>query len=343
MPSYVERHLSFGVDEFEGLWKVQFLHPFFFGNEKQYVSVYVIPPNSDFKGDTYNGLEVVEAGKNIINVMKQLLPRIEKYPYRWELEGRKLDQFGYDLVSGMSKGSDKVNSIDFTDIAFQEISRFYAFEQPRPRPDLVTEDEEVQGNGAMAKIQLTLEKSQWVNKVSFDFFSEYPVEVLALMYQEDTSKFSPVYEIPLEKTAISNSSLSFHFASVFAKRFTVIIQQPTYVLGKGVVLPEQKAKEDMWNTILAKNISGYLAGLDSWVEQTRDWQESVASYTAQQIETKGLKEPLKNVTPEEWRPEYQQKKLEYEQKQNNTVPSTEQASATKSEVRDYIKYKKEGN
>ena len=336
--SYIERGLSFGVDEFEDLWRVQFLHPYFFGDTKQYLTVYVVPSNSDFVGDTYKGSEVVKAGSLMMQVIDQLLPRIEKYPYRWELEGKKLDPFGYDLVCGMVKGGNKVLDLDFTDIAFQEVSRYYSFTDPTPKPDIVTETEEVDGDGAMVKLQVTLEKAQWVNKVAFDFFTEYPVQVLSLMYQEDTRKYAPVYEIALEKTALSSSSLSFHFPSVFAKRFTVIIQQPTYTIGRGMVLPEQKQKEELWDYLLSKTIAPYL---ESNVD-TQAWQQQTQDYYGQLIETKGVKEtPLPEVR-QEWRPAYYQQQAAYEREildyEEALRKEAEARKQYEKDMKEYVRY-----
>ena len=341
MDSYIERHLSFGVDEFEGLWRVQFLHPFFYGNEKQYVTVYVVPSNSDYTDSEYNGYEVVDMGENMNKVIDQLLPRIEKYPYRWELEGKKLDAFGYDLVCGLVKGSSLVNNIDFTDIAFEEINRYYTFTEPAPLPDIVIETEEVEGKGAMTKIGVTLEKAQWVNQLSFDFFSEYPVQVLSAMYQEDTMKYAPVYELDLGATTQSSSSLSFGFPSVFAKKFTFILCQSTYTISTTSKSTAEANKESLWD-LVGGSVGNVLSSI---LADEQQWKEDLVSFTKQQLERKALSQGRVTNKQTEWRPAYATAKDSYDKKladyEAQLEAYQEEQSKYKKEMEEYVRYQQD--
>ena len=339
MPSYIEKHLSFGVDEFEGLWKVEFLHPFFFGNEKQYLTVYVVPPNSDYTQGEYKGFEVVKMGPNMEEVIKQLLPRIEKYPYRWELEGKKLDQFGYDLVCDMAKGSTRVGKIDFTDIAFQEVSRYYSFTDPLPRPDIVTEYEVVERYGGMVKVSVTLEKAQWVNHLSFDFFSEYPIEVASIMYQEDTMKYAPVYEINLGDVTTSSESLSFGFPSVFAKKFTFIFVQSTYTISNTSLSRADQKTKDLWES-MQYNVESYLSKLEE-----EQWAQDIQDYTRSEIERKAMTDTGSAGNVQEWRPEFYQTLAEGQERMeeyNEKLRKYQEAeSKYKREMEEYSRYQNE--
>jgi len=341
MSSYIERHLSFGVDEFEGLWKLQFLHPFFYGNEKQYVTVYMVPSNSDYTEAEYKGYEVVKMGANMTAVINKLIPRIQKYPYRWELEGKKLDAFGYDLVSEMAKGSDKVNEIDFTDIAFQEVSRYYSFTENVPAPDIVIETEEVEGNGAMVKLELTMEKAQWVNQISLDFFTEFPVEVKSLMYQEDTMKFAPTYEIHLDETASSSSSLSFGFPSVFAKRIIAILCQPTYTISNVNKTQTELKKEQVWD-LLSASVS---TNMENILGNEEEWKQNMISFSKADIERKGKTESARETTKQLWRPGYYESRSAHKKTMvdyNKRLQSYQEAeSKYKKEMEAYVRYQKD--
>lgn len=354
MASYIERHISFGVDEFEGLWKLQFLHPFFAGDSKRIVTVYVVPPNSSYVESEYKGIEVVEAGPNLIQTIAQLLPTIVKYPYRWELNGKKLDSFGYDFETSMTKTGTTVGTIDLTEIAFAEVKRYYEFEEATMIPDIVIEDEQIIRDGALVKLGIKLEKAQSANQISFDFFTSYPIEIASIMYQEDTAKHSATYEIPLDKVQISASSLSITFPSVFAKYFVIILAQTTYTVTNTSSSSNQysilqlegsskkgKASDPDGLNLLAHNASVYL---DEAYDQL--WMEDTIAFEKEKTERNAYASK-KNKTPllPEWRPEY----TEYRDKASAQMESYEQQlkeyekqeSKYKKDMEEYVRYQQQ--
>lgn len=340
MKSYSERHVSFGVDVFQGLWKLQFLHPFFYADTKRVVTVYVVPPNSDYKDQKYNGYEVVKAGPHLIEVMTQLIPMIRNYPYRWELEGTKLDSFGYDLISEMSSNSEAVNEIDFTDIAFAEIKRYYDFTEAIALPEVVSEDEIVQRDGAMVKLEIDLEKAQWTNQVSFDFFTAYPIEIVSVMYQEDTLKYSAVYEIPLKTVQYSASSLSILFPSVFAKKFIIILAQSTYTVSNTASLGIVSTVDKNNVETLSINLSNYLD-----VSYDEIWGKQEVAYQSARINNSASNKATVKKDTVEWRPQYQAARNKadedmktYEQKLKEYQAAESQY---KKEMEEYVKYQQD--
>jgi hypothetical protein len=352
MSSYIERHISFGVDEFEGLWKLSFLHPFFYADTKRVVTVYVVPPNSDYNDSEYNGIEVAAAGENMIAVMTEILPRIQKYPYRWELEGKKLDVFGYDLVSSMAKDSDTVGTIDFTDIAFAAIKSYYDFEEATPIPDVVIEDETITRNGALVKLGITLEKAQWANNISFDFFTNYPIEIASVMYQEDTQKYAAVYEIPLEGVQMSSTSLSLTFPSVFAKKFTIILAQSTCTISNAssssdandLLMNLSQESQELSNnlSLLTYNLGVYLDTMfeELWTNDVIDWEKSQQELSA----AMSTSTPTAS-TSEDWRPEYQAARnksdAQMQTYQQKLAEYQQAESKYKQDMEGYVKYQQQ--
>lgn len=349
MESYIDRHISFGVDEFEGLWKLQFLHPFFFTGTKRVVTVYLVPPNSDFKGSTYNGYEVVHGGPHIMELIGQLLPMIQHYPYRWELEGKKLDVFGYDLVSGMTKTSEAVGSIDFTDIAFAEINRYYNFVEAMTLPKVVVEGEKVQRDAAMVKLDVVLEKAQWTNQISFNYYTSHPIEIVSIVYQESTMKYSAAYEIALDTITIENvSSVSILFPSVFAKKFTVVFAQPTYTIenisAESNLYDESKAEEKYKISV---NLDALSITAANQLDETYDniWGEESVAQARKKIESSMLTQSSASASEPEWRPEYQAARNEsdkqmvvYEQKIREYQ---EAESKYKQDMQEYVRYQQQ--
>ena len=351
MASYVEKHITFGVDEFEGLWKLQFLHPFFFGNAKRTVTVYIVPPNSDYSDSEYKGLEVVEAGPNILSTIAQLIPTIKKYPYRWQLNGKKLDSFGYDLVTEMTKGGANVGSVDFTEIAYEEVKRYYDFEETTTTADIVIEDEQIVRNGALVKLGITLEKAQWANQISFDFFTTYPVEVASIMYQEDTAKYASTFEIPLDTVQKSASSLSITFPSVFAKRFVVVLAQNTYTVSNASVAIKKLSIEevDEKEQVDTGGIDLLRYNTNTYLDETFDalWAEDTIAFQKNQIEASALSstQSVPSTSTTEWRTEYAAAKKASKQKMETYEEQLreyqEAETKYKKDMEEYVKYQQQ--
>lgn len=341
--SYIERHVSFGVDQFEGLWKLSFLHPFFYADTKRVITVYIIPPNSDFEGAEYNGIEVVDAGPNLVQVMTKLLPMIQNYPYRWELEGKKLDTFGYDLTSGLQKNGENVSSIDFTDIAFAEINRYYDFAEAVALPEVVTEEETIVRDAGLVKLDIVLEKAQWANQISFDFFTSYPIEIASVIYQEDTMKYSASYELPLESVQSSASSVSILFPSVFAKKFTVVLAQPTYTVAT--------SNQSLTTAIIPPGVDideeTLSISMNNYLDPTYDmlWGEDEVEYQKQKMEASALTKGAIIVNSSEWRPDYKAARakadaqmVQYEQRLQEYQ---EAESKYKKDMEEYVRYQQQ--
>jgi hypothetical protein len=260
-PIYIEQHFSFSVSEFEGLWEMTFMHP---NNRQEHMSVYVVAPNSDYEHAELEDKPIVEAGPRLTDVLKHLLYKIEFYPYSWDFAGKKIVSYGYDFETDFNGTS--LTYIDLTEIALKEVNEFYNFFSPL-ETDIVDETEKVSGKGVMAKLKITLDKPKTVNHLAIDFFTEYPLELLSLMYQVDQSKEAATYEIPLSKAVQTNSSIYLHFSPVFAKTFYLIIKQESYTLLDESKTEEKSMQTELWQQASTRSQSIYEASVGEYIEQ----------------------------------------------------------------------------
>lgn len=222
--TYIEKHYNLSVSEFEGLWEMEFKDPF---NGIENISVYIKAPNSIYQAENFRDKPIVDAGPRLSEVMKKLMHKIEAYPFIWGLSGEKIVSYGYDFETDYNGSS--ITYVDLTEIGLREVNSYYNFFSPL-ESSVVDEEDFVSGKGVLVKLDIDLEKQKYINHLAIDFFTEYPIKLNSLMYQEDTSPGSPFYEVPLSKMTESSGSIILHFSTVFAKKIRLIIQQESYTM-----------------------------------------------------------------------------------------------------------------
>jgi hypothetical protein len=112
-----------------------------------------------------------------------------------------------------------------------------------------------------------LDKPKYVNHLNIDYFTEYPIELLTLMYRADESSDATIYEIPLSKAVQTNSSIHLHFSPVFAKTFYLIIKQESYTLLDGSKSEADISKEEIWKQASTVSKSIYEAAVGDYISQ----------------------------------------------------------------------------
>lgn len=259
--TYIEQHYNFSVSEFEGLWEMTFRDPY---NSIENVSVYVIAPNSIYQAEDYRDKVIVQAGPRLTSVLEKILYKIESYPFSWALSGKKIVSYGYDFETDFNSSS--ISYIDLTEIGLREVNEFYNFFSPLDER-IVDVEEKVSGKGVLVKMDIDLNKPKHVNHLAIDFFTEYPIRMMTLMYQEDTKENSPFYEIPLSKMVESNDSIILHFSTVFAKRFRIIIQQESYTLQNKEISEAKVEASELWNYASANSRSIYVDSVNEYLEE----------------------------------------------------------------------------
>lgn len=278
-PTYIEQHYSFSISSFEGLWEMTIMDPF---NRQEHMSIYVVAPNSDYNAESITDKPIVEAGERLTDVLNHLLYQIEYYPYSWDFSGKKIVTYGYDFETDYN-GSN-LTEIDLTEIAYKEVNEYYNFFSPL-ETNAVSEAEKVSGKGVMAKLKITLNKAKHVNHLEIDYFTEYPIELMTLIYESEENNDATFYEIPLSKAVQSSSSLHLHFTPAFAKTFYLIMKQESYTLSSQTQTQEELNQAELWNqassvsqSIYKETVSDYMNQLFATQSAIQLHQEVLDSY-----------------------------------------------------------------
>lgn len=265
---YVEQALSFGVDNYEGLWKIQYLHPL---DANKKVQAWVpLNPDDESIGEVINNIAVAQPGVKLTEVMGWLHDRITRYPYYWPKEGTYVDKFGYDFEVVMGT-DDATTSIDITQVAYEILMTELRVkpEQPENTQNVDIQFNKVAGGGVLIKLSVTLDRSQPVSELNLAPFTKYPMELMSLMYEEDIESFHPKKEIllPVEqqdnkKFEQTTQSIRFQFPVVTAKRFTIILRQQNPEKNTYTYNDEGLDKTQLWNQLSQREVEVTLDATD---------------------------------------------------------------------------------
>ena len=298
---YVEYALSFGVESYEGLWKIQFLHPLDAGKKVQ--AWIPLDPDDELIGDTVDNIQVAQPAANLTEVMGWLYDKITRYPYYWPNEGTYVDKFGYDFEVEMTDNGDVMN-IDITQIAHDILKEQLGVTAANPDPEKEVEPgtEVIEGGGALVKLLVTLDRVQPVSELNIAPFTKYPMELVSLMYEEDTETYHPKKEILVkENTATTTQfeqttqSIRMQFPVVNAKRFTIILRQRNAEKNTYLVNADNVSKKDMWDkisqreaevtldttdgleTVTTADVNSY-SGWDIYLQQMEKYQSDLLAW-----------------------------------------------------------------
>lgn len=313
MPQYyVEYALSFGVESFENLWKIQVLHPHDAGARMQaWVPLNASDPDI---GEEKDGIRIAQPGPRLAEVMKWMDEQIARYPYYWPKEGTYVDKFGYDFQVEID-GNNQIQEIELTQIAYHILKNEWDIQPPAgANPTVDASYETVEGGGVLVKLIITMDYSKPVSELSLVPFTKYPMQLVSLMYEEDTDTFHPKKEIILtdvkSTSSISNTStihttqsMRFQFPAVLAKRFTLILRQQNPEKNTYMVHPDSLEKKDIWDKIskreaevtldatdgletVASTELNTMTGWDVYLEALKDYQYEHRRWTRQMVEFK---------------------------------------------------------
>jgi hypothetical protein len=252
---YVESALSFGVEQYEGLWKIQYLHPLD-ANLKQQAWV---PMTADHEqiGQEVANIPVAEPGPKLIEVMGWLYNQITRYPYYWPKEGSYVDKFGYDFEVQLASDN-KTSLIEITQVAYEIMKAELNIKPPVEQNDreVDIQYETVDGGGVLIKLSVTLDRAQPVSELSLAPFTKYPMELVSIMYEEDIETFHPKKEIIIpkddtetKKFSQTTESIRFQFPVVTAKRITLVLRQQNAEKNTYLVHEDSVGKAQLWADI----------------------------------------------------------------------------------------------
>lgn len=225
----VEYALSLGVMEWEGLWRIEYLHPLDFGLRM----TTLVPMTEDDEriGTEVDDIRVSKPGPRLQEVFKWLYAQIRQYPYYWPKEGGYVDRYGYDFTVSLGNQEDATTEIEISQIAYEILKAEIGI---AATPDF-TEEVDMQhaivpAGGTLVKLQITLDRTQPISHVTLAPFSKFPMSIAALMYEQDIETFHPKQEIIFgEDNGVSMSeserAIRIQFPAVTARRITIILRQ----------------------------------------------------------------------------------------------------------------------
>lgn len=304
--SYIEKCYSLSKQSWESPWRIEISHPF--DAEKKLV-YYLADEN--VPGGFYEERPVIAAAEKFSYILTELHKRIERYPYFWPLEGEKIDYYGYDFYTYLTKESDEADAMEIgmTEVADTIARDKMAINDPEPEVwKTLTAEDYVEGKGIGVRMTLTLEKAASVNHVALELFSSKDVELASFLYQEDDSQYVPMKELDLKTIGVAQSKRSLDVRlpkAVFAKRIVLILTQKEYVvnkykLPKNVVaqrkilkhIKEEEAKKTSLSTGSRQYVTDYKseqfadlfvkAGLSGWAKLMERYREDYKKWLGSQ-------------------------------------------------------------
>jgi hypothetical protein len=350
---YVESALSFGVESYEGLWKIQYLHPLD-ANLKLQAWVPMNPDN-ELIGKEINNISVAEPGPRLVEVMGWMYSQITRYPYYWPKEGSYVDKFGYDFEVELGS-TNQTNLIEITQVAYDILKAELNIKPPAEQNDreVQVEYETVRGGGVLIKLSVTLDRAQPVSELSLAPFTKYPMELISIMYEEDIETFHPKKEIILPKNdtetkkfSQTTESIRFQFPVVTAKRITLILRQQNAEKNTYLVNEDSVSKAQLWSDIskreaevtldtqdgletVAQKELDTMSGWDVYVKQMQKhfeelskWKKEFDLYKQKQAERNaklreaGKEEKLYTQAMSEYREEYNRAVAKYKTRVRN--------------------------
>lgn len=281
----VQYAISLGVAGPDGLWKIQFIHPL---DAMVKVNAWIAPTINDERiGTTVDGIKVARPGTHMIEVLSWLVDMVPTFPYYWPYEGHSVDKYGYDFSVDMEvQSKDNVSLVEFTEIAYSIIKQNLNIQPPAAGPQTVDQDRYfLEAGGAYIKYTVTLDRAQPVSEITITPFTEFAMEVMSIMYEEDIETFHARKELILQdvtlvdskqyakpkETQASTTMMTFKFPSIIAKRFTFILRQKNYKKDTYLIREKDVSEKDLWDKISAREAEVTLDvtdGLDT-VEESK--------------------------------------------------------------------------
>lgn len=304
--SYIEKCYSLSKNKYDEPWKIEVSHPF----DAEKKIVYYLA-DEKHPGGFYEQRPILTTDEAFAYIIGELEKRIERYPYFWPLEGEKIDYYGYDFYTYLTKGAEEseANEIGMTEVADTIAREKMAIAPPEKTIwRTLGPDDYVEGKGAAIRLTLTLEKASSLNHVAVELFTSKSVEMAAFLYQEDDSQYAPLKELDLKELGVEQSRRSLEVRlpkAVFAKRIVMVLRQKEYVvnkykLPKNVVaqrkilrhIKEEEAKKTASATGSRQYVTDYKseafadlfvrAGLSGWAKLMERYREEYKNWMKNQ-------------------------------------------------------------
>lgn len=339
MSYYVEYAISLGVQQREGLWKIEFPHPLDVLNKQ---AAWIPMSTEDSRiGEVIDDIEVAEPGPLLVEALGWLYKKIQGYPYYWPYEGTYVDKFGYDFSVQLSESEDnRVREVEITQIAYDILKAKLDIKPPRETEKIIYE-ESLPAGGAYVKYSVTLNQTKPVSEISITPFTEFKMEVVSITYEEDIETFHPKKELLLEnKPEPSTGTVTIKFPAITARRISVILRQVNYKKSTYLMSEKELTRKDLWRKIserkadvqvrLEKNSERkveadtgwdiYLGEIQKHKKAHQQWAEDMKVYRQRMGKTEAEK---RKERADEFRSEYKEAQEKYNRQVEEYKEDTE--------------------
>lgn len=196
-------------------------------------------------GMSYEGYPLTEVDNDMYEVLKIIFSSIESYPYSWELNGQKLDAYGFDLY-------DEGNRLRFSPTALKTVQDFIGY-QPESVLEYIYNQPSFAYSPFLTKLSINLEKTSVISEFAIQLQSVDPVRVAAFVYESSLSGEGHPMVVNLDELQVkeSNESLWISFGKpIVVKRMTITLAQDNIYKAIPLKNPEsKKEKEEILNLI----------------------------------------------------------------------------------------------
>ena len=171
-------------------------------------------------GMRYKNNQLMVPDESMFEILKTLLASIESYPWSWDLNGEKLDYYGFDLtVIG--------NRIRFSPTALKAVQDYLGYE-PEQTLETIYSQPKFAHAPHLTKLSIELEKTSIISEFLIQLHSVNPVRLAAFIYESSLSGEGHPIEINLSELEVSqsNESLIVNLGKpIVVKRLTITLAQ----------------------------------------------------------------------------------------------------------------------
>ena len=206
------------------------------------VQSHYLPDNKIFlKGMQFNGKTLSNVDSNFNDILTKLFQSIENYPWTWDLNGIKLDSYGFDMYY-------QANQFRFSPTALTVIKGHIGYTPERTLSSIYSTPQFAY-SPFLTKLSIELEKTSVLSEFSLQMHSVQPVRIAGFIYESSINGESQPIQLNLDALKIdkSNETIIITFGEpIVAKRITLTLAQDNL---KDIIVLKNQSKEEKLETI----------------------------------------------------------------------------------------------
>lgn len=186
---------------------------------------------------SFQDKKLLKVDKDSFKVLEIIFQSIESYPYTWDLNGVKLDTFGFDVYL-------EGNNFSFSPTALKRVQDHIGYKPDSVLEEIYSQPEFVY-SPHLTKLSIEFEKTSVFSEFAIQLHSVYPVRIASFVYESSLNGSGQVKKINLEALEIeqSNEHIVISFGeAIVAKRVTLVLAQDN--LSEVIAISENKKSEE---------------------------------------------------------------------------------------------------